>query len=144
MTTKIDKPKVYLVEDDPDDQYMFKMILEELDIGIQLDVFDNGLAVYDALISDMNDQGENGLKQLPDLILLDLNLPVWDGKKTLKRIKNQDDLKVVPVVIYTTSKSDYDKQECYLLGANSFITKAAEYEMLYTQIEKIFTYWFEI
>lgn len=144
MNVRADKPTVYLVEDDADDRYMFKMILDELKIDIQLDVFDNGLAVYETLISDLNAQEQDGVKRLPDLILLDLNLPVWDGKKTLKRIKNHDELKVVPVVVYTTSKSDQDIKECYFLGVNSFISKASEFNLLHAQIEKIFTYWFEI
>ena len=144
MSTKTDKPKVYLVEDDADDQYMFKMLLKELHIDIQLEIFNNGLAAYEALITDLDQQEQSGINKLPGLILLDLNLPVWDGKKTLKRIKNHDELKVVPVVIYTTSKSEYDRQECYVQGANSFITKAAEFELLQSQIERIFSYWFEI
>lgn len=143
MNARATKPTVYLVEDDADDQYMFKMILDELNIDIQLEVFDNGLAVYETLISDLNVQEQNRIKKLPDMILLDLNLPVWDGKKTLKRIKNHDELKVVPVVVYTTSKSDFDRKECYLLGANSFISKASEFNLLHAQIQKIFTYWFE-
>lgn len=144
MYTKGDKPNIYLVEDDKDDQYMFNMIINELHIEMQLDVFDNGLAVYERLISELEEQEKSGIKKLPDLILLDLNLPIWDGKKTLKRIKNHDELKGVPVVVYTTSKSDFDIQECYLLGANSFITKAAEFESLRAQIQQIFLYWFVI
>lgn len=137
------RPLVYLVEDDSDDQYMFKMIIKELGINIELQLFDNGLAAFEALLECLNRQDSDIKKTLPDLILLDLNLPIWDGKKTLKRIKNEAELKVIPVVIYTTSKSEYDLQDCYMLGANSFISKAAEYELLLTQIERIFNYWFE-
>jgi len=136
-------PLVYLIEDDSDDQYMFKMIVKELGINIELQLFDNGLAAFEALLKCLDRQDSEIKKMLPDLILLDLNLPIWDGKKTLKRIKNEAELKVIPVVIYTTSKSEYDLQDCYALGANSFISKAAEYELLLTQIERIFNYWFE-
>jgi CheY-like chemotaxis protein len=137
------KPLIYLVEDDPDDQYMFNMIVAELGISADFQVYDDGLAAYDALMACMGsheyqqDQGS----RLPDLILMDLNLPVWDGKKTLKRIKTQEELKTV--VIYSTSKSDHDIYDCYTLGANSFISKAVEYAQLSKQIEQIFTYWFK-
>ena len=143
INNQANKPCVYLVEDDQDDQYMFKMIVKELDIDVELHIFDNCLAVYEALMSQLNIQEADQRKMLPDLLLLDMNLPIWDGKKTLRRIKNQEDLKVVPVVIYTTSKSDHDKQECYALGANSFISKEAEYDQLNLQIERIFNYWFK-
>lgn len=143
MRTNNNKPLVYLIEDDPDDQYMFKMIVSELGINLELEVFDSGLSAYETLLAKLSSQESEWKKGLPDLILLDLNLPVWDGKKTLKRIKNEEDLKIVPVVIYTTSKSEYDIEDCYALGANSVITKAAEYELLLKQIKQIFTYWFE-
>jgi CheY-like chemotaxis protein len=139
------KPLIYLVEDDPDDQYMFNMIVDELGLIADFQVYEDGLSAYDALMACLgsHEYEQDHGSRLPDLILMDLNLPVWDGKKTLKRIKNQEDLKTLPVVIYSTSKSEHDIHDCYALGANSFISKAVEYTQLSKQIEQIFTYWFK-
>ena len=136
------KPVVYLIEDDLDDQYLFKSVMKELDIQIELTTFDDGLSAYQALTRVCNLGDEALPDQLPDLILLDLNLPVWDGKKTLSELKKVEGLQAIPIVIYTTSKSEYDVEDCYELGANSFISKAAEYDNLLRQIKSMCTYWF--
>lgn len=135
------KPLIYLVEDDLDDQYMFKMIVQQLSLDVELCIFDDGLSAYKAIAHTDNEGQLHSPKRLPDLVLLDLNLPIWDGKKTLSIIKKDQRLCSIPILIYTTSKAEYDIAECYQLGANSFITKAAEFEKLSAQIQHIFTYW---
>jgi two-component system response regulator len=135
------KPLVFLIEDDVDDQYIFKMVTEELEINLDLIIFEHGLAAYQALTKVCELGTEFVQEQLPDLILLDLNLPVWDGKKTLSVLKKDQRLQRIPIIIYTTSKSEYDVEDCYQLGANSFISKAAEYGDLKQQIKEFFTYW---
>lgn len=141
---RANRPLVFLIEDDPDDQYMFNMIIKELGINIELQVFENGLVAFESLLAKLSIQESEQTKALPELILLDLNLPIWDGKKTLRRIKNEEDLKIIPVLIYTTSKSEYDMHDCYALGANSFISKAVEYDQIIVQLEQIFNYWFKV
>lgn len=136
------KPLVYLIEDDLDDQYIFKMVTKELEINLDLTTFEDGLSAYQAL-TKVCEIEEGRQLQLPDLILLDLNLPVWDGKKTLSEFKKVSHIQSIPIVIYTTSKSEYDAQDCYQLGANSFISKAAEYDNLRQQIKSMCTYWFK-
>lgn len=136
------KPLVYLIEDDLDDQYIFKMVTKELEINLNLTTFEDGLTAYKALTKVCEIEDGRHL-HLPDLILLDLNLPVWDGKKTLSELKKVSHLQGIPIVIYTTSKSEYDAADCYRLGANSFISKAAEYENLRQQIKSICTNWFK-
>ena len=135
------KPLVFLVEDDSDDQYIFEMVVKELSIDVDIVVFDNGLAAYQALAKTCNSESESFSEYLPDLMILDLNLPVWDGKKTLTEVKKDQRLKKIPIIIYTTSKSEYDVSDCYQLGANSFVSKAPEYSKLQQQIKDIFGYW---
>lgn len=137
------KPRIFLIEDDLDDQYMFKMVLADLGLVAEVVVFENGLSAYQALSRICDSENEMSKNTVPDLILLDLNLPVWDGKKTLAILKKDQRLKSIPIIIYTTSKSEYDIADCYELGANSFISKAAEYDVLQNQIKNIFTYWFK-
>jgi CheY-like chemotaxis protein len=79
----------------------------------------------------------------PGLILLDLNLPETDGREVLKLIKSDGDLKSIPTVIFTTSESDKDINECYQNGANSYITKPVDLERLLDVISMLRAYWFE-
>ena len=137
----ISKPLIYLIEDDQDDQYMFKMILAELSYDLDVVCFENGLEAYEYLTKAAFSE-DSEKKNQPDIILLDLNLPVWDGKKTLSVLKKDLRFQAIPIIIYTTSKSEHDIAECYSLGANSFISKAAEYDLLQIQIKTICRYWF--
>ena len=94
--------------------------------------------------------GEDALGQLrsgeskPGLILLDLNMPGLDGRKTLQIIKSTDDLKDIPVVILTTSDDERDVSACYALGANTYIQKPVDLDGLIAAVGRLKEYWFEI
>jgi CheY-like chemotaxis protein len=79
----------------------------------------------------------------PGLILLDLNLPETDGREVLKLIKNDNDLKSIPVVVFTTSESEKDIKDCYRDGANSYITKPVDLERFMDVMSVLRNYWFE-
>ncbi len=76
----------------------------------------------------------------PNVILLDLNLPGTDGRDVLKEIKSDDNLKSIPVVVLTTSDSEKDIRECYQHGANSYMTKPANWEQFFKAIESFQNY----
>lgn len=80
----------------------------------------------------------------PGLILLDLNMPGMDGRKTLELIKKEQCLKKIPVVILTTSDDERDVKACYNLGANTYIQKPVDFDGLITAIKQLKEYWFEI
>jgi two-component system response regulator len=80
----------------------------------------------------------------PGLILLDLNMPGQDGRKTLEIIKEAPDLKKIPVVILTTSDDERDIKACYELGANTYIQKPVDFDGLISAIKQLKEYWFEI
>ncbi len=80
----------------------------------------------------------------PGLILLDLNMPKKDGREALKEIKSDDDLKEIPIVVFTTSKAEEDIYRSYKLGVNSFITKPVKFEELISVIASLGNYWFKI
>ncbi len=94
--------------------------------------------------------GENALEMLqsqgekPGLILLDLNMPGIDGRKTLQIIKCNEKLKSIPVVILTTSDDERDVQTCYDLGANTYIQKPVDFDGLIEAMKRLKGYWFEI
>lgn len=128
--------KMAIVEDDYDDQYLLKIASEKLERNLELDVYYSGNEFYDSLKVQIE------LKQaIPDIILLDLNLPGWDGKKTLRRLRALSELKMVPIIIYTTSRSEKDMEEAYSLGASSYIVKAMSFEKIERNMQLICDYW---
>ncbi|MEG4319288.1 MULTISPECIES: response regulator [unclassified Microcoleus] len=80
----------------------------------------------------------------PGLILLDLNLPGTDGREVLYKIKQDENLKNIPVVVFTTSNNPKDIEACYQQGANSYIIKPMDFKLLKRSIQTLLSYWFEI
>ncbi len=85
----------------------------------------------------------NGGVPRPDIILLDLNLPETDGREVLRQIKGNNDLKSIPVIVFTTSDSEKDVEESYESGANTYIVKPVNLDELYGVIDTFKEYWFE-
>lgn len=83
-------------------------------------------------------------KSLPAIVLLDLNLPGTDGRTVLKQLKQHATLHTLPVIVFTTSTNSRDIEECYRLGANSYLTKPIEYAALEEKVRLIIRYWLEI
>ncbi|MGF1497663.1 MAG: response regulator [Elainellaceae cyanobacterium] len=80
----------------------------------------------------------------PGLIVLDLNLPGTDGREVLRQIKQDEGLKGIPLVVFTTSNNPRDIAECYQQGANSYIIKPIDFERLKQDVQTLVTYWFEV
>lgn len=80
---------------------------------------------------------------LPAIILLDLNMPGTDGRTVLKTLKQDPQLFKIPVIIFTTSSNNEDIEECYRLGANSYVTKPINYSALEEKVRLIVRYWLE-
>lgn len=129
--------RIFLAEDDPDDQYLLELAFNEQAEPIAIQCFENGKLLYEALRAIGPDE------QWPHLILLDLNLPVWDGKRTLELLKKNPSMSHIPVVAYTTSRSQTDIDEVYALGANSYIVKPARFESLLETVDVLTRYWFK-
>lgn len=81
---------------------------------------------------------------VPGLILLDLNMPGLDGRRVLAILKGDEELRRIPVVILTTSADERDVEECYQLGANTYIQKPVDLDGLFAAIQRLKDYWFEI
>ncbi len=80
----------------------------------------------------------------PGLILLDLNMPGLDGRKTLQLVKQDNGLKRIPVIILTTSADERDIESCYQMGANTYVQKPVSFDGLIEAIKRLKAYWFEI
>lgn len=125
---------VYMVDDDPDDRQIVSDAFEEITTPTELTLMRNGNELMENL--------ENStISSLPSLILLDLNMPGKDGREILKEVKGNKSLQQIPVIIFTTSSTDKDRENCYELGANCFVTKPSSYNILLETLESIVRLW---
>ena len=136
MVTSVE---VLLVEDNPGDVRLIQEVFKEAKIRNVLHVASDG----EEAMRMLHLEGENPTR-LPDLILLDLNLPKKDGRDVLKEIKKDDKLKCIPVVVLTSSIRDEDLIETYKNNANCYIAKPVDLDQLIKVVENIGEYWLDI
>jgi CheY-like chemotaxis protein len=132
--TQTQRHSIFIVDDDPDDR----------------------ASIHDAFIANKHDHEyvfmKNGEQLMghfsedaptphPSLILLDLNMPGRDGRDVLKEIKANESLKLIPIIVLTTSSSTKDREVSYRLGANCFVTKPDSYKDLLTLTDSIARLW---
>ena len=121
---------IFLVDDDPDDRMIFKMIFSEYEIKRELIEMQDGIELMEHLDSCYRDE-------LPSLIFLDRHMPKMDGLQVLQLLKANFVHRHIPVVIFSNSKASLDKSEAYRMGANFFITKPAHINDLRKIIEEL-------
>ena len=138
---------ILMADDDPDDRVLVKDALAECgaEPGLlnAMRFVGDGEELMDYLLR-RGDYAEPDSCPRPDLILLDLNMPRKDGREALKEIRDDPDLRRIPIVVFTTSRADTDIRKVYELGANSFITKPAAFDALVTTVTKMVGYWFDL
>ncbi len=83
-------------------------------------------------------------RRVPSLILLDLNLPGTDGREVLEEIKQDEKLKIIPVIVFTTSSNPKDIESCYRFGVNSYVLKPINIDKSKEVMQSIVDYWFNI
>jgi CheY-like chemotaxis protein len=120
--------RIFLVDDDEDDQLFFTDALKEIDPDIQCSVARNGKDAIKIL---------QELNQLPDVIFLDLNMPFMNGFECLKVLKTEIKLSQIPIVIFTTSNDPRDVQLTHRLGAEVFLSKPNDFNQLKLKLEHI-------
>lgn len=135
-------PIVLIAEDDPDDRLMMKEAFAERCRECRLYFAHDGAQLMRIL---------NGEEPLPDnprttrlsphLILLDLNMPLKDGRETLREIKSCSRLRTTPTIVMTTSDDEEDIRDCYDAGANSYIVKPSSYSGLLDVVSSLTSYW---
>lgn len=129
---------ILLVEDNPGDVRLTQEILKNSPFTAQITVIDNGDDAINYLLAAINK------KELPDLIILDLNLPRKSGIEVLEAIKNERILKLIPVVVLTSSEAENDIHQSYFSKANSYITKPVDFDEYYKVVTNIEKFWFSI
>ncbi len=125
--------QVLLVEDDAGDVLMTREALAGSKLVHNLHVVDNGELAVDFLTN----QGQYQDAPRPDIILLDLNLPRLDGREVLARVKADESLRQIPVVVLTTSDAEEDVLRSYDLHANAYVTKPVEFEAFIAVVRQI-------
>lgn len=128
--------KILLIEDNLGDVELTKLALEESTLSIELSVVGDGAAALEFL----HQQG--GIKPLPDLILLDLNLPKQSGHEVLAAIKADRLLRRIPVLVLTTSQAQEDILMAYDRYASGYITKPPSFERFVQVVRSIEDFWF--
>ena len=133
-TTPVPAPiDVLLVEDDPADELITREAFQDNKIGNTLYVVHDGQEALDFLFR----RGQYADAVRPDLILLDLNLPKYDGREVLQVIKNDEGLASIPVVVLTTSSAEEDILRSYRLHANAYVTKPVDLDQFVAAIRQI-------
>ena len=130
---------ILLVEDSRADVMICERALAEGNVPHRLTVLPDGRQALDYFTRLQGPLATPDL--LPDLVLLDLNLPGIDGYEVLGRIKNAPELKALPVVVLTTSRRDEDVRQTYQAGANTFIQKPSEYPRYRDLVKTLESYW---
>jgi two-component system, chemotaxis family, response regulator Rcp1 len=141
MTDKGVTPvNLLLVEDNPGDVRLTKEALKDAKLKINLHVAVDGMEA----MAFLRKQGKYAASPRPDLVLLDLNLPKKDGRQVLAEIKDDPDLKRIPVVIVTTSKAEEDILKTYNLHANCYVTKPLDLDQFINVVQSIEQFWLTI
>jgi len=143
MQTQLNLPTILLVEDNKDDYEAAVRSFKEAHLDNPVHWCKSGRDALDYL-SKKGKYADDSTVARPALVLLDLNMPGIDGRKALGVIKQDEDLKVIPVVILTTSADERDIDQCYALGASTYIQKPVSFEGLVEAVSRIKEYWFGI
>ncbi len=131
---------ILLVEDNEGDILLTQVALEECKVKTDISVAKNGKEALDFLFN----RGEFADAKKPDLILLDINMPIFNGHEVLRQIKVDPKLKKIPVIMLTTSSNEKDITSAYENHCNSYVKKPLEMDDFLSAILKIEQFWLQL
>lgn len=138
MMNSIKRPvHILLIEDNPGDVRLTQEAFKEGQMDITMSVVMDGVEA----VKFLKKEDEYAESEVPDLILLDLNLPKMDGREVLEVIKSTPALKRIPVVVLTTSNAEQDILKSYNLHVNCYINKPVDFDKFFDIIQKIEDFW---
>jgi CheY-like chemotaxis protein len=134
-----------VVEDSDEDFMVLERLISQRAMSREIYRCTNGDEALEFLMPDPSESGvskNSGI--MPSIILLDLNLPGTDGREVLEHLKQNQTLKMVPIVIMTTSNNPKDIEFCYQKGANGYLVKPVDTQALSQKIDAFVNYWLEV
>jgi CheY-like chemotaxis protein len=138
--TQVAPVEILLAEDNSGDVTLTRKALEKGNIINNLHVVTDGVEA----LAFLNQEGAYADKPRPDLVLLDLNMPRKDGRDVLETVKNDDQLKRIPVVVMTSSEAEEDILQSYDLHANAYLTKPVDFDGFIDIVERIEDFWLTV
>lgn len=132
--------EILLVEDNPGDVGLTMEALKEGKLLNHVSVAEDGVEA----LAFLHQEGKYAGRPRPDLILLDLNLPKKDGREVLAEIKEDPELRHIPVVVLTTSTAEHDVLKTYDLHANCYINKPVDFEQFLEVVKSVGDFWFSV
>ncbi len=137
MNDPYQKPRTILIVDDNEDDYeALARAFKKVGLYGSVTLCTTGQMALDMLKTQEN-------TELPSLILLDLNMPSLDGFQVLQKLKSDERLKTIPVVIWTTSSNEKDINACYRIGVNAYMQKPVIFDQVVESVKHLKEYWFE-
>ena len=134
-----------VIEDSEEDYEMLKRVVQKKSANYELIHCETGKEALEFfLLNKDNHDNQAQLSKIPSLILLDLNLPGIDGKTVLAKLKSHPTLKLLPIVVFSTSSNPQDIKTCYEKGANAYIIKPMDFDKLKEHIEIILKHWMDV
>lgn len=132
----VNEAMILLVEDDPDDVRLIEMALRSCSVPIRMTTAADGAEA----LAHLEEAGDD----LPDLVLLDLNLPVMSGTEFLSRLREHSALSALPVCVFTTADDPVTIRRAYAAGANAVVTKADSLAGMSQVLNTIVEFWFKV
>ena len=142
MNNQKTKMLVLVAEDDLEDQLLIQDAFEESGLQHELRFMNDGEELLAYLYQD-GPYTDVAKAPMPDLLLLDLNMPRRDGREVLSILKADPERRRIPVVVMTTSNAEEDISKSYDLGVNSYIVKPVSFDGLMDVVQSLETYWFK-
>lgn len=134
---------ILLVEDNPDDAALTVRALKKNQLPNDITVVHDGVQALDYLYGQGSFEGRD-TREMPELVLLDLKLPLLDGIDVLKRLRADERTKLLPVVILTSSNEDQDRMNAYGCGANSYVRKPVDFATFVAAAAQLGLYWTDL
>lgn len=131
--------KILLVEDNPNDVELTIEALSEQNLANRVVVLNDGVEAIDYLY--YQGQYQHREKEKPAVILLDIKMPRMDGIEVLEAIKNDKDLKSIPIVMLTSSREEPDLKRCYELGVNAYVVKPVNFKDFFEAVKYLGIFW---
>ena len=132
---------ILIAEDDADDRFLLQTVFDEKGYTEKLEFVENGVELLDFLNNILDNK--SAYSNFPAFILLDLNMPKKDGREVLREIKSHPIFKKIPVIVFTTTKSEHEIRRCYELGANTYVVKPVSFDALIQVVDGIRNYWLQ-